>query len=88
VLGATVTSIVQLFSIDFLKLILLALVIAPPSRGGLMSHWLTDFAYRISISLWIFAAAGFTTIAIALITISLQVVRAALENPVKTLRTD
>jgi putative ABC transport system permease protein len=88
VLGATVTSIVQLFSIDFLKLILLALVIATPIAWWLMSHWLTDFAYRISISLWIFAAAGFTTIAIALITISLQVVRAALENPVKTLRTD
>ena len=88
VLGATVTTIFQLLSVDFLKLILLALVIATPIAWWLMSHWLTDFAYRISISLWIFAAAGFTTIAIALITISLQVVKAALENPVKALRTD
>ena len=88
VLGATVASIVQLFSIDFLKLILLALLIATPVAWWLMSHWLTDFAYRISINLWVFTAAGLTTIAIALITISLQAVNAALENPVKNLRTD
>lgn len=88
VLGATVASIVQLFSVDFLKLILLALVIATPVAWWLMSHWLTDFAYRISISLWTFAGAGLTTIAIALFAISLQTVKAALENPVKNLRTD
>ncbi len=88
VLGATVASIVQLFSVDFLKLILLALAIATPVAWWLMSHWLTDFAYRISISLWIFAAAGITTVGIALITISLHAVKAALENPVKNLRAD
>jgi putative ABC transport system permease protein len=87
-LGATVASIVQLFSVDFLKLILLALVIATPVAWWLMSQWLTDFAYRISISLWIFVGAGLATIAIALFTISLQTVKAALENPVKNLRTD
>ncbi len=88
VLGASVTSIVQLFSVDFLKLILLALIVATPIAWWLMSHWLTDFAYRISISPWIFAAAGLTTIAIGLVTISLQAVKAALENPVKNLRAD
>jgi len=88
VLGATVASIIQLFSIDFLQLILLALAIATPVAWWLMSHWLTDFAYRISISLWIFAASGLITIAIAVITISLQAGKAALENPVRSLRTD
>jgi putative ABC transport system permease protein len=88
VLGASVNSIVRLFSTDFLKLILLALLVATPVAWWLMSRWLTDFAYRIKISPWIFAAAGLTTIAIAMVTISLQAVKAALDNPAKSLRTE
>jgi putative ABC transport system permease protein len=88
VLGASVISIVRLFSFDFLKLILLALVVATPVAWWLMSHWLTDFAYRTHISPWIIAAAGLTTITIALLTITLQAAKAALDNPVKALRTE
>jgi len=88
VLGATVTSIVRLFSVDFLKLILLALVVATPVAWWLMSRWLTDFAYRTRISPWMFGAAGLATIAIALIAISLQAVKAAVDNPIKSLRTE
>ena len=88
VLGASVTSIVRLFSFDFLKLIGFALVVATPVAWWLMSRWLTDFAYRIRISPWIFAAAGLTTITIALVTITLQAVKAALDNPVRSLRTE
>ena len=88
VLGASVNSIVRLFTIDFLKLILLALIAAAPIAWWLMSRWLTDFAYRTSISPWIFVAAGLATIAIALVTISVQAVNAALANPAKSLRTE
>jgi putative ABC transport system permease protein len=88
VLGASVASIVRLFSFDFLKLILLALVLASPLAGWLMHGWLNDFAYRIRISPWIFLAAGLITTVIALATISLQTVKAALDNPVKSLRTE
>ncbi|HEV3324517.1 MAG TPA: FtsX-like permease family protein [Puia sp.] len=88
VLGASVASIVRLFSFDFLKLILLALVLASPLAGWLMHGWLNDFAYRIRISPWIFLAAGLVTTVIALATISLQTVKAALDNPVKSLRTE
>ena len=88
VLGASVTSIVRLFSFDFLKLILLALAVATPVAWWLMSHWLTDFAYRIQISPWLFVAAGGTTITIALVTITLQAAKAALDNPVRSLRTE
>jgi putative ABC transport system permease protein len=88
VLGATVTSIVRLFSVDFLKLILLALVIATPVAWWLMSRWLTNFAYRIRISPWMFAAAGLVTITIALVTTSFQTMKAGLDNPIKSLRTE
>lgn len=88
VLGATVTSVVRLFSVDILRLILLALVVATPIAWWLMSRWLTDFAYRIRISPWVFAAAGLVTIAIALATISLHTVKAAMDNPVKSLRAE
>jgi putative ABC transport system permease protein len=88
VLGATVASIVRLFSVDFLKLILLALVVATPVAWWLMSRWLTDFAYRTRVSPWMFGVAGMTTVAIALITIGLQAAKAALDNPIKSLRTE
>ena len=88
VLGASVNSIVRLFSIDFLKLILIAIVIASPVAWWLMNKWLLDFAYRIHINVWVFAIAGFVAIFIALITISFQAIKAAIANPVKSLRTE
>lgn len=88
VLGASVHSIVKLFSLDFVKLILMALVIASPVAWWLMNKWLTDYAYRITIHWWVFVLAGITAIAIALLTISFQAIKAARANPVESLRTE
>ena len=86
VLGASVSGIVQLLSRDFLQLIVLAFLVASPLTWWLMHGWLTDFAYRIRIS-WIdFLIAGLLAVAIALLTISLNAVRAARANPVDSLR--
>ena len=86
VLGASVGSIVALLSKDFLKLVLVAIVIASPLAGWAMNRWLQGFAYRISLHWWLFAGAGTLVIAIALLTVSFQSIRAALMNPVKSLR--
>lgn len=88
VLGASTTSIVQLLSTDFLKLVVIAACIAFPIAWYAMHKWLGDFAYRIPIEWWVFLAAGFLAAAIALATISFQAVRAALTNPVKSLRSE
>ncbi|MGH2563933.1 MAG: ABC transporter permease, partial [Ginsengibacter sp.] len=88
VLGASVHSIVQLFSIDFFKLIIIAIIIASPVAWWLMNQWLQDFAYRIHINWWVFGIAGFIAIFIALMTISVQAIKAARANPVKSLRTE
>src|SRR3546814_14104467 len=88
VLGATVMCIVQLLSTDFIKLVGLAILIASPIAWWAMGKWLEDFAYRIEIQWWMFMFAGILAIAIALITISFQAVRAAIANPVKSLRTE
>ncbi|MBD0286537.1 MAG: ABC transporter permease, partial [Flavisolibacter sp.] len=88
VLGATVRGIVLLLSKDFLKLVFIALLIASPIAWYFMHQWLQNFAYRISISWWVFAAAGFIALTIALATVSFQAVKAALANPVKNLRTE
>jgi putative ABC transport system permease protein len=88
VLGASVSSIVTLVSKDFLKLILLAIVIASPIAFFTMQKWLQDFAYRIQISWRVFALAGILALLIALITISFQAIKAALANPVKSLRSE
>ncbi len=88
VLGATVSSIVQLMSMDFIKLVFIAIVIATPIAWWAMTKWLNDFAYKIIISWWMFALAGALTIVIALITISFQAVKAALANPVKSLKVE
>lgn len=88
VLGASVRSIVQLFSIDFLKLVLVAIIIASPIAWWLMHVWLNDFAYRIKIEWWMFALAGFVSLVIALITVSFQAVKTAMSNPIKSLRTE
>ncbi|RYF57118.1 MAG: FtsX-like permease family protein, partial [Cytophagaceae bacterium] len=88
VLGASVASIVALLSSDFLKLVFIALLIASPIAGYVMNGWLQDFAYRISIGWWVFALAGTLAIAIALLTVSYQSIKAALVNPVNSLRSE
>jgi putative ABC transport system permease protein len=88
VLGASVTNIVKMLSIDFVKLVLLAFVIATPIAWWFMNNWLQDFAYKIDLSWWIFAVTGVIALIIALITLSFQAIRAALSNPVKSLRTE
>jgi putative ABC transport system permease protein len=88
VLGASIPGIVGLLSTDFLKLVLIAAVIASPFAWYFMHEWLQDFAYRINIGWWVFAVAGITALLIALITISFRAVKAALANPVKSLRTE
>ncbi|MGB8192854.1 MAG: ABC transporter permease [Chitinophagaceae bacterium] len=88
VLGASVTGIVRLLSKDFLKLVLIAFVIATPLAWYFMNEWLQDFAYRIEITGWIFIIAGAVAVSIALITVGVQAVRAAVANPVKSLRTE
>ena len=88
VLGASVQNITTLLSKDFLKLVVIALAIAIPISWYFMSGWLEDFAYRITISWWTFALAGILALGIALITVSYQAIRAAVRNPVKSLRTE
>ena len=88
VLGASVPHIVGLVSKDFLKLVLLAILIATPVAWYGMKTWLQDFAYRIEIQWWVFVLAGMAALVIAFITLSFQSIRAALKNPVKSLRTD
>lgn len=88
VLGATVSNIVTMLSKDFLKLVLIASFIAFPIAWFGMNRWLQDFAYRISISWWIFLFAGLTAAFIAFVTVSFQAIKAALANPIKNLRTE
>ncbi|GAB3990923.1 ABC transporter permease [Spirosoma daeguense] len=88
VLGASVGSIVTLLSKDFLKLVFIAIVIASPIAWYVMNQWLNDFAYKIDIEWWIFALAGLLAVGIALLTVSFQSVKAALTNPVKSLRSE
>jgi putative ABC transport system permease protein len=88
VLGASIRSVVSLLSIHFVKLVLIANLIAWPVAWILINKWLSDFAYRIPISWWVFAMAGVAAILIALITVSFQAVKAAVANPVNSLRTE
>jgi putative ABC transport system permease protein len=88
VLGASVPHVVALLSKDFLKLVLIALVLAVPIAWYLMNEWLKDFAYRVDIEWWIFIVAAIIAIIIAFITISTQAIKAAMSNPVKSLRTE
>ena len=88
VLGASISGIVGLLSKDFVKLVLIALLIASPLAWYFMNNWLQDFAYRITISWWTFLIAGSIAVVIALITVSFQAVKAAIANPVKSLRTE
>lgn len=88
VLGASVAGITSLLAADFLKLVLLALFIASPFAYVLMDQWLQDFAYRADIEWWMFAGAGLIALALAALTVSFQSIKAALSNPVKSLRSE
>jgi len=88
VLGASVSSVVALLSKDFLKLIVIALMLASPIAGWCMNQWLKGFAYKITIDWWIFALAGLLAVGIALLTVSFQSIKAALTDPIKSLRSE
>ena len=88
VLGASVTNIVAMLSNDFLKLVGISAIIAFPLAWWVMSRWLQDFAYRTDISWWVFAFAGFLAVLITITTVSFRAIKAALMNPVKSLRAE
>jgi len=88
VLGASISTIISLLSEDFLKLVVLSILIASPIAYWGMNNWIQNFAYRIDISWWMFVAAGAVAIVIALTTVSFQAIRAATANPIKSLRTE
>ena len=88
VLGASVSGIVQLLSKDFLKLVMISFVIATPVAYWAMNKWLQGFNYRVSITWWMFALAGIIALLIALFTVSFQAIKAAVRNPVKSLKTE
>ena len=88
VLGASVGGIVSMLSKDFAKLVLIAAIIAFPIAWWAMNKWLQSFAYRINIGWWVFVIAGIVALTIALVTVSVQAIKAAVANPVKSLRTE
>ena len=88
ILGASVPGIAQLLSKDFLKLVIIAFVIATPIAWWAMRQWLQEFAYRITISWWMFAVSGMVVLFIALATVSFQAIKAAVANPMKSLRSE
>ncbi|MCO5234955.1 MAG: hypothetical protein M9933_01700 [Chitinophagaceae bacterium] len=88
VLGATAGGVVYLFSKEFVVLIAIAFTIATPVAWYFMNQWLHDFAYRITIQWWMFVIAAITAGIIALLTVSYQAIKAAMANPVKSLRTE
>ncbi|HEV2832622.1 MAG TPA: ABC transporter permease [Hanamia sp.] len=88
VLGASVKGIISLLSKEFIRLIIVSIVIATPLAWWAMNKWLQSFAYRIHVSWWVFVVAGFTALLIALITVSFQAIKAAVANPVESLRAE
>jgi putative ABC transport system permease protein len=88
VLGASVAGLAQLLSKDFLKLVMVAFVIAIPIAWWAMHQWLQVFAYRINITWWMFALAGAVALLIALVTVSFQAIKAAVANPVRSLKAE
>jgi putative ABC transport system permease protein len=88
VLGASVNNVVTILSKDFLKLVCIALIVAVPAAWIATNKWLENYPYRISLNWWLFASAGVLVILIALITVSFQAIKAAIANPVKSLRTE
>lgn len=87
-LGASVQGIIILLSKDFVRLVLIALILASPVAWYIMNRWLQDFAYRINIPWWIFLVAGIIAVFIAIVTVISQAIRAAIANPIKSLRTE
>jgi putative ABC transport system permease protein len=88
VLGASVKTVIKILSKDFLKLVFISLIIAIPAAWLAANKWLGNYPYRISLNWWLFASAGILVILIALITVSFQAIKAAIANPVKSLRTE
>jgi ABC-type antimicrobial peptide transport system permease subunit len=88
VLGASVMSITSLLSKDFLKLVIISLLIASPIAWWAMYAWLKNYSYHIPVEWWVFVLAGALSIAIALLTVSYQSIKAAIANPAKSLRTE
>lgn len=88
VLGASVANITVLLSKDFLKLVIISIVVASPVAWWAMNKWLQNYPYRVDIKWWVFAWAGLLSIIIAIVTVSFQAIRAALSNPVNSLRTE
>ena len=88
VLGANVANVTGLLTKDFLKLVVVSFVVAFPVAYFFMDKWLQDFAYRIDIQWWMFLVAGAVAVAVAFLTVSFQSVKAALANPVKSLRSE
>jgi putative ABC transport system permease protein len=88
VLGASVSNIVAMLSNDFLKLIGIAAIISFPVAWYAMNKWLQDFAYRTSINWWVFVVAGLLAVVITIVTVSFRAIKAALTNPVTSLRSE
>jgi putative ABC transport system permease protein len=88
VLGASVSSIIGLISKEFIRLVFVAFLIATPIARWLMSKWLEDYANRIQIEWWVFGISGTVIIFIAFMTVFFQAIKAAIANPVKSLRTE
>jgi len=88
VLGATLQQLLLLISKDFLKLVLIAFVIATPLAWWFMNNWLEKYPYRINISIWLFVAVGLLILLLALVVVSLNTMKAAVTKPVKSLRTE
>lgn len=88
VLGASVAGVTALLSRDFLKILIISIAVALPLAGWALSRWMESFAYRVSLSWWMFALAGFITMGMTLLTVCIQAVRSASANPVKSLRTE
>jgi len=88
VLGASTSGITYMLSSDFLKLTLLSCLVAFPTAAWMMYNWLKSYPYRIGLAWWVFALAGTMAVLIALATVSFQAIRAALANPVKSLRAE
>jgi putative ABC transport system permease protein len=88
ILGASIQNIIGLLSKDFLKLVLIAIVVASPVAWYFASRWLENFAYQISVEWWVFAGVGLLALLLAFLTVSLQTIQAAASNPVNSLRSE
>ncbi len=88
VVGASTTTITVLLSKDFLKLVLIAFIIVTPVSWWFLQQWLQSYAYRIDLSIWLFLIAGSLTMVIAFASLSIRTIKAAMANPVKSLKTD